>query len=98
MTMNAPLALTYAKTTWMGVTPRRAAALTGASTGPFGYVLISLSEGRVCERGGGDEGQRGNGKKRENVWKTTVRFNNYIKEVCFACNCRGVTKCMCAFY
>ena len=28
-----------------------------ASTGPFGYVPISLSEGRVSERGGGDEGR-----------------------------------------
>ena len=65
------------KTTWMGVMPRQAAALTGASTGPFGYILISLSEGRVCERGGGDEGWRGNMKEREDVWKTTICFNNY---------------------
>ena len=44
MTMTAPLALTHAKTTWVGVMPRRdAAALSGASTGPFGYVVIGLS-------------------------------------------------------
>ena len=24
--------------------------------------------------------------------------NDIIKEVCFVCNCRGVTKCMCVFY
>ena len=49
MTMNAPLAFTHAKMTWMGVMLRWTAALTGALTGPFGYVLISLLEGRVCE-------------------------------------------------
>ena len=53
MTMTAPLALTHAKTTWVGVMPRRdAAALSGASTGPFGYVVIGLSEGRGCEKRG----------------------------------------------
>ena len=75
--MNAPLALTHAKMTWMGVMLRQAVALTGASTGPFGYILISLSGGRVCERGGGHEGWRGNRKEREDVWKTTVCFNDY---------------------
>jgi len=50
VTMTAPLALTQAKTTWVGVMPRRAAAaLTGASTGPFGYVVIGLS---ACEKEG----------------------------------------------
>ena len=53
VTMTAPLALTHAKTTWVGVMPRRAAAaLSGASTGPFGYVVIGLSEGRGCEKMG----------------------------------------------
>ena len=57
VTMTAPLALTHAKTTWVGVMPRRyAAALSGASTGPFGYVVIGLSEGGVCEKEG--EGMR----------------------------------------
>ena len=67
VTMTAPLALTHAKTTWVGVMPRRdAAALSGGSTGPFGYVVIGLSVGRVCEKGGkGEEGWRGNGKERD---------------------------------
>jgi len=66
VTMTAPLALTQAKTTWVGVMPRRAAAaLTGASTGPFGYVVIGLS---ACEKEGKGEGEgttsRGGGRTR----------------------------------
>ena len=53
MTMTAPLALVQAKMTWVGVMPRRnAAALSGTSTGPFGYIVIGLSDGRACEKGG----------------------------------------------
>jgi hypothetical protein len=58
VTMTAPLALTHAKTTWVGVMPRRAAAaLTGASTGPFGYVVTGLSE----EKGEGEGMRDGEG-------------------------------------
>ena len=31
-------------------------------------------------------------------WAVWVRSGDIMKEVCFACNCRGVTKCMRAFY
>lgn len=48
--IRAPSPLTHAKTTWVGVMPRQAAAaLTRASTGPFENV-IGLSEGRMFER------------------------------------------------
>ena len=65
MTMTAPLALTQAKMTWVGVMPRwDAAALSGASTGPFGYVVIGLSEGRACEKEG-----KGEGGETERQWE-----------------------------
>ena len=48
------------------------AGWTGAPTGPFGYIVIGLLEGRVC-----DEGWRGKIKEREDVCETTVPFNSY---------------------
>ena len=53
----------YAKAGW-----------TGAPTGPFGYIVIGLLEGRVC-----DEGWTGKGKEREDVCETTICFNSYTK-------------------
>ena len=43
--MTAPLAFTHRKITWVGVIPRRLAALsTAASTGPPGKVVMDLKE------------------------------------------------------
>ena len=78
MTMTAPLALTHAKTTWVGVMPRRdAAALSGVSTGPLGYVVIGLSESRACEKEGKGDGKGMSRREREDVREATVRFGDY---------------------
>jgi hypothetical protein len=74
----------------------------GALTGPFGYVVIGLSEGRVCETEGdgmrdGEEWEREGGCTRD--YRTLQRLyhvkRDILKEVCFGCNCWGVTKSMC---
>ena len=65
MTMTAPLALTQAKMTWVGVMPKQeAAVLSGVSTRLLGYNVIGLSEGRVCEKDG-----RGDGGETERQWE-----------------------------